>query len=54
MGTLPIYSVAASVGSALLAGTDPANHKAAMRDNGAGWSAAERKEIANHLENMRR
>ena len=40
-----------SAGSTLLASTDPTNHKAAMRDDCVGWGAAERKEIANHLEN---
>ena len=49
-----VAEVAKGVGSALLANTDPTNHKAAMRDDCAcsvGWGAAERKEIANHLEN---
>ena len=40
-----------SAGSALLANTDPTNHKSARRDVCVGWDAAERKEIANHLEN---
>ena len=45
---------AKNVGSALLANTDPANHTRPprrMRDDCEGWGAAERKEIAKHLEN---
>jgi hypothetical protein len=43
--------VTKNVGSALLSNTKPANHKAAMLDDSTGWGAAERKEIANHIEN---
>ena len=52
-----IAKVAEGVGSALLANTDPTNHNAqgrharTMRDDCVGCGAAERKEIANHLEN---
>jgi hypothetical protein len=35
----------------MLTSTDPSNHKAAMIDDCDGWSAAERKEIANHVTN---
>ena len=46
-----LRAVTKNVGTALLANTDLANHKAAMLDDCVGWGAAERKEIANHLEN---
>jgi hypothetical protein len=49
-----IYYLKAStgaVGSARLASADPTNRKAAMLDDAEGWREAERKEIANHIEN---
>ena len=46
-----VSAAAGAVGSAQLASADPVNRKAAMLDDAEGWRAAERKEIANHIEN---
>eukprot|EP00965_Chrysotila_dentata_P106091 3504327-Pleurochrysis_carterae.AAC.1 len=51
--TLPAVSVR-NTGCALLASatdSDPKTRKQALRDDRAGWTAAERAEIANHMDN---